>query len=223
MDIRELHPWNLTPAEAIALQKELKEKLKFRPFKSSPRYIAGVDISANLFSHHVYAAAVVWDREENKVIETAFAEGDALMPYIPGLLSFRESPFILQALKQIKTKVDIVLVDGHGYAHPRRLGIASHIGLFVDVPTIGCAKKKLVGEYTELGNEKGSLSNITDKNEIIGAVFRSRTGVKPIFISPGNNIDLTSSIAVIKQTLLKYRIPEPLREAHRHSNIFRKK
>lgn len=223
MQIQQVNEWDISYEEAVATQRELVKKLNFRPYTEEVEYAAGVDVSTSRYSRQIYAAAIVWTTKENKVVESRFAKAEANFPYIPGLLSFRETPLIAEAVEKLKTYPDVILVDGHGYSHPRRLGCASHLGLMVDVPTIGCAKKKLIGNYLEPAPGKFSTSYLIHNEEKIGIVLRSRTNVKPIFISPGNNINLTSSLRIIKSLVGKYRIPEPIRSAHILSNEYRKK
>jgi deoxyribonuclease V len=223
MLVRKIHDWDIDYKSAIALQKNLSKGLSLIQYAGKIRYVIGLDVSSNFHSDQLFAAAVVWDCNNKKVVETSFSEGKAKIPYIPGLLSFREAPLLIEALEKIVMRADLILVDGHGIAHPRRFGIASHIGSHVDIPVIGCAKKKLFGEYVEPGKNKFDYTYLKDNKTIIGIVFRSRDGVKPIFISPGNNIDLKGCLNLIKQTIGKYRIPEPLRNAHFVCNQLRKK
>lgn len=148
-----------------------------------------------------------------EILETVHAVNKLTFPYVPGLLSFREAPTCLDALANLSVEPDVIMVDGHGIAHPRRLGIASHIGLFVDIPTIGCAKKKLVGEYEIPGEQKGSFSTLTHKDEQIGVVLRTRDNVKPVFVSVGNNCSLEQAKEIVLSCAVKYRLPEPTRLA----------
>jgi deoxyribonuclease V len=223
MEVKEVNQWDLNYKEAVEIQRQLVNKLNFCSYDDTVRFAAAVDVSTSKMSKEIYAAAIVWDSEEKRVIESRFSRGKALFPYIPGLLSFRETPLIAETIKHLKTSPDVILVDGHGYSHPRRMGCACHLGLMVDVPTIGCAKKKLVGNYVEPKKEKFSVSDLIHNGEKVGLILRSRSNVKPIFISPGNNIDLPSSLRVVKSLIGKYRIPEPLRQAHTSSNIYRRK
>ena len=199
------------------LQRELSGKLDLG--RSLPdenvRSIAGLDLSPpNPETGKVRGAAVVVEWPSLEVIEVATAEGLAPFPYVPGLLSFREAPILLEALAGLRMTPDLILMDGQGSAHPRRFGIACHLGLAVDVPTVGCAKSLLVGTHNEPVHEKGAWEPLTHRNEVIGGVLRTRTGVRPVYVSPGNNIDLESSIRWILACAPKHRIPVPTRLAH---------
>jgi deoxyribonuclease V len=222
MKIRVLHDWNLTLKQAMEVQSELKRDLIFIPFKKNINIAVGVDVSSAAGSDRVFAAAVVWDVITGRVVEVSTESGTAIFPYIPGFLAFRELPVIVRALEKIGCAADVIIVDGHGICHPRGLGIASHLGLMTDVPTIGCAKKRLVGEYEPPGMEKFDHTPLVYRGETVGAVLRSRANVKPVFVSPGNMIDLPSSLDIVKTLVGRYRIPEPLRWAHIQCNNFRK-
>ncbi len=218
MRIRQLHDWDISPTEAVALQRELSGQL--RVDRSLPetavQTIAGVDLSPpDAESGRVRGAAVVVAWPSLEVLEVSTAEGIADFPYVPGLLSFREAPILLEALAGLRSTPDVILVDGQGTAHPRRFGIACHLGLAIDVPTIGCAKSRLVGDYEEPGEEKGAWTPLEHKNDVIGAVVRTRTAVNPIYVSPGNTIDLESSVRWALACSPRYRVPVPTRLAHR--------
>lgn len=217
------HRWDLSPKEAIALQKELAGKVRLEPFDAGDiRYVVGVDVSfpggrvsARKVPGPGIAAAVVYDMGRGEVIEKAVVKGEVRMAYIPGLLSFRECPLAIKALEKLRTRIDIVMVDGQGVAHPRRFGIASHLGVGLGMRTFGCAKSILVGEVRgELGLEAGSRAELVDKGEVVGAAYRTRDGVNPVYISAGHLCDLTSVIRLMKRLCGKYRIPEPVRQAH---------
>lgn len=158
-----------------------------------------------------------------EILEKKFFVSQVVFPYIPGLLSFREAPPLLGALAKIRREPDIILFDGQGTAHPRRMGIATHLGLFLEKPTIGCAKSLLVGKYLPPGGEKGSYSLLEDKGEVIGAVVRTRKEKKPVFVSPGDGIDLMTSIEIVLRCTGRYRLPEPLRQAHLFAKEIREK
>ncbi len=217
--------WNRTPKEAIALQKQLREQIDIVPLKRQPKLIAGADVSMNLYSNVLYAGFIVLSYPDLRVIDHSVVKTTTAFPYIPGLLSFREIPALLKAWNKLKTKPDLVVVDGVGIAHPRRIGIASHLGVLIDKPTIGCAKSVLTGTYKEPAKEAGSLSYLFDpKNkEIIGAALRTKKNVKPVFISTGHNIALDDSLTVIQAVTRGYRLPEPTRLAHLAVNDYRKK
>jgi deoxyribonuclease V len=180
----------------------------------SPRYIAGVDVSAGRFTQKPVAAVIVLDWPGLTIAEVQTASGELNFPYIPGFLSFREMPLVIKAFEKLTITPDLVMVDGQGVAHPRRLGIASHLGLFLDLPTIGCAKSHLIGDFDSPGETRGSVSYLTDKGDGIGAVVRTKDRVKPLFISTGNRINLDGAIKWTLDTCRGYRLPEPTRLAH---------
>lgn len=204
----------ITPSEAVAYQKELREKIQLKPLEKQIKTIAGSDISFNKFSEIVYAGIIVLSYPELEEIEKVTVVSTVRFPYIPGLLAFREIPALLEAWNRLKAKPDVLVCDGHGIAHPRRLGIASHFGILTSVPTIGCGKSKLTGTYQEPDSEPLSKSLLRDKEETIGVVLRTKKNCKPVFVSPGNGITLNESLEIITTCVGKYRIPEPTRKAH---------
>jgi deoxyribonuclease V len=208
------HSWNLTPAQAIALQKELREKINICPLKKDVSLIGGADISFNKASETVYAGIVVLSYPSLQVHAHSLVVSSTTFPYIPGLLSFRELPALLEALEQLDQKPDVLMVDGQGIAHPRRLGIATHFGLVADVPTLGCAKKVLIGKYKEPDINKGSNSSLMDGNEQIGILLRTKNNVKPVIISPGNLMDFEDAKNLAIHCTGRYRLPEPTRHTH---------
>jgi deoxyribonuclease V len=203
--------WPITIPEARAVQHLLKGKVRIIPLKKTPRFIAGVD--AAFADDQIICAACLYRYPQLTLIEDAHTEMRNLFPYVPGFLSFREGPVIINAIKKLSIKPDLILIDGQGIAHPIRLGLASHIGVLLNVPTIGCAKSRLLGEYQEPAPEKGSRSPLFCHDEVVGAVLRTRDSIRPLFISPGHRIDLKSSIEIVLNCIGKYRIPEPLRRA----------
>ncbi len=213
----------MTPKEAIAMQKRLREEITLVPLKQKPRTIGGCDVSMNRFAKDGYAGFVVLGADTLRMVDHSVVKREIPFPYIPGLLSFREIPMLLDAWEKLRTKPDVLVVDGVGIAHPRRLGIATHLGLVLDIPTIGCAKSVLVGEFKEPKDEFGDFSYMYDPKtkEVIGAALRSKAGVKPIFISPGNLITLEESIEIVKQCITTYRLPESTRLAHNTVNEYR--
>ncbi len=218
MRVRQLHEWDISPTAAVALQRELAGQLRLDRTlpESAVRTIAGVDLSPpDSESGRVRGAVVVVAWPSLEVVEVSTAEGIADFPYVPGLLSFREAPILLEALAGLRTTPDVILVDGQGTAHPRRFGIACHLGLAIDVPTIGCAKSRLVGTHQQPEEGKGVWTPLSHHNETIGAVVRTRTGVRPIYVSPGNNINLESSVRWALACSPRYRVPVPTRLAHR--------
>jgi deoxyribonuclease V len=212
--INKLHQWVIDTQEALEIQRQLSGKIIQYVENLSPHFIAGLDVSTNRNSEGI-AGAVVLTYPGLDIIETSVVKGKVKFPYLPGLLSFREMPLMVEALEKLLTIPDLVLIDGHGISHPRRLGLASHIGLFLDIPTIGCAKSLLYGSYSEPDMPIGSNSNIVNTGgEIIGAVLRTKTNVKPLFISIGNKIDLAQAIFWVSKCCRGYRLPEPTRLAH---------
>ncbi|MEA3485831.1 MAG: deoxyribonuclease V [Candidatus Aerophobetes bacterium] len=212
MEYLNLHSWEVNQREAIELQAKLKERVSLRKTFSKIEKVAGADVS--YCDHKAIAGVVVLSFPCLKIIERQFCILPVKFPYIPGLLTFREGPVLLGAFKKVRNEPDVVLFDGQGIAHPRRIGIATHLGLFLDRPTIGCAKSKLSGNYPILGEEKGSYSLLREGEEILGAAVRTKKGVNPIFVSPGNKIDLFTSVGIVLKCTGKYKLPEPAREAH---------
>ncbi len=214
--------WPRTPAEALACQVRLQSQVTLQPLPAPPRLIAGVDASYAKTDRTMSGAVVVMSLPELAIIESVGVCGPVPFPYIPGLLSCREGPILLNALKKIRHRPQVILVDGQGIAHPRGLGLATHLGLLVGIPTIGCAKSRLWGEFGELKLEVGSFCPLTWQAKKVGWVLRSRQGCRPLFISPGHLITLGESLDVIRQCLGKYRLPIPLREAHILSTSLRR-
>jgi len=217
------HTWNLSPKDAIALQKELRNKISLVPIKKKIKTIGGADVSLNMFGKDLYAGIVVLSYPDLKIIDQSYIKIEANFPYIPGLLSFREIPGLLKCWEQLKHKPDLVMIDGQGIAHPRRLGIAAHFGILINVPTIGVGKSKLYGEY-EVPIEVGTESKIIDPktDEIIGTALKSKKGSNPLIISPGHLITIRESVELVKKCIHGYRLPEPTRQAHIGVNGFRK-
>jgi len=209
-----LHSWDLTPGEAIEVQQRLRNLVRLQPLARPVSAIAGADISFNKFSETVYAGIVVLSLPDLRIIESEGVRSVAKFPYVPGLLSFRETPPLLEAWEKLKTKPDVLMLDGQGIAHPRRFGIACHVGLLLDLPTIGCAKSILVGRYGELGLEAGSRSPLVDRGEQVGVALRTKNKVSPVYVSPGHLIDLDSAVDLVLRSTGKYRQPEPTRQAH---------
>ena len=214
MDIVRRHGWRMTAVEAITLQKELAVEVSRTGGVPNPRLVAGVDISVNRWAKTGTAAVVVLNYPDLEIVGVKTVTDKIEFPYVPGLLSFREAPLILAACENLTVIPDLVMVDGQGIAHPRRLGLASHLGLCLDVPTIGVAKSRLCGQYEEPGNEAGSYTELMDNGEVIGAVLRTRAGVKPVYVSVGHRIDLPGTIHWVLECCRGYRLPEPTRLAH---------
>jgi deoxyribonuclease V len=220
----QLHEWGLAPREAVELQKSLRERVRLAPLRKKIRTVAGADISFNKFSPVVWAAVVVLSLPSLEVVEEAGVVSETKFPYVPGLLSFRETPSVLEAWAKLKTEPDAVMFDGQGIAHPRRVGIASHVGLLINRPTFGCAKSVLVGKYEEPDEERGSWTPMIDpKNgETVGAALRTKTRTHPIYVSPGHLIDLEGAIKLTLACDGGYRQPEPTRRAHLLVNAMRR-
>jgi deoxyribonuclease V len=217
-----INEWNLTPSEAVELQKQLRDRVKLEPLQKEVRTVAGADISFNKFSDIIYAGIVVLSLPSLKVVEEVGIISETSFPYVPGLLSFRESPAVLEAWSRLRVEPDAMMFDGQGIAHPRRFGIASHVGLFIEKSTFGCAKSVLVGKYETPPPEKGSWTPLIDKGETVGAALRTKNNVQPIFVSPGHLIDLQSAIDLTLACDGGYRQPEPTRRAHLLVNALRR-
>ncbi len=208
------HAWPSTLEEAIVIQETLQNQVITEDRLQEPiQYVAGVDMGFEADGTISRAAVAVLSFPDLQIIETSLAHRPTTFPYVPGFLSFREIPAVLDALEKIKTTPDIILCDGQGIAHPRRLGIASHLGLLIDMPTIGVAKSRLIGKHEELAEIKGSTQPLIYNGETIGAVLRSRTGVKPLYISSGHRISLPTAIDYVLRCTPKYRLPETTRIA----------
>src|SRR5918998_1223304 len=209
MRVEELHGFGLSPAEARGLQSELASRVVAGPplELGYVRHVAGADVSTE--GDRAYATVAVLDFPGLSVVEVRGFEAPLEFPYVPGLLAFREIPSVVGALREVETAVDAVILDAQGLAHPRRMGVASHIGLFIDVPKVGCANSELVGKFEEPGPEKGR-------------VVRTRDGVSPVYVSVGNGIDLSSAVALVLACCTRYRLPEPTRQAHNAANRLRR-
>ena len=214
MDLLDLHRWDLSPKEAVAVQRELAALVVCAGGPARIRRVAGVDCSVDRIEKRGTGAVVVLSYPELEVVEVAVAEATLTFPYVPGLLSFREVPLLREAFRKLRGPVDLLLVDGQGYAHPRRFGLACHLGLLLDLPAIGVAKSRLLGEHTEPARAAGSRSDLVDKGKVIGGVLRTRDGVKPLFVSSGHRIGLAEAEAWVLRCCRGYRLPEPTRLAH---------
>ncbi len=217
------HKWDVSIKEARRIQDDLREKIKNVPLKDPIRFIGGADVSFNNFEKEVYAGVIVLSYPDLSVVDYSCAKVEVDFPYVPGFLSFREIPPLVQAWNGLKKIPDVVMVDGHGIAHPRRLGIAAHFGLVTGVPTIGIAKNILYGSYEDPGKSAGDFTYISDPKtkENIGAVLRSKNNVRQVYISPGHMCDIPSALKVVLYTTRGYRLPEPTRLAHNMVNLFR--
>ncbi|UCC90429.1 MAG: deoxyribonuclease V [Dehalococcoidia bacterium] len=214
MKVEKLHGWQVSITQALDIQRRLAAQVTRSNEVGVPRFIAGVDISVDKGQGVATGAVVVLKYPELGVVETKVVNDKLNFPYIPGLLSFREAPLILATCQKLTVAPDLILVDGQGIAHPRRMGLASHIGLWLNSPTIGCAKSLLCGTHQVPGTEPGSYAEVVDHGEIIGAALRTKLGTKPIYVSIGHKIDLPTAIHWVMECCGGYRIPEPTRLAH---------
>lgn len=214
ISIHHQHPWDLSPRSAMQVQKDLRAHIKIEPLPDdSIATVAGID--ASFGNKNIYAAVTVLDYETLETIEQAKAQQPVNFPYVPGLLSFREAPALLSALARLKSLPDVLIVDGHGWAHPRRFGLACHLGVLLDLPTIGCAKALLVGKVGHLEAKAGSTAEIKADGEVLGLAVRTRKNVKPVYVSIGHKIDLLCAARIVLSCGRGYRLPEPTRQAHK--------
>ena len=214
MKIERLHSWQVSTTQALDIQLELAARVSKVSEVTTPRFIAGVDISTSKAQEMATGAVVILSYPELRLVETKIVNGKLNFPYIPGLLSFRESPLVLAACEKLTITPDLILVDGQGIAHPRRMGLASHLGLFLNTPTIGCAKSRLCGSHKVPGVEPGSYSELINNGEVIGAVLRTKLEVSPVYVSIGHKVDLQTAIHWVLECCRGYRLPEPARLAH---------
>lgn len=210
-----LHRWNLTPGQAIAVQRRLAGRIVLRSPGGHLRRIAGLDAAFADGGRTCVAAVVLWDADEQVVLEQHLARRPVRFPYVPGLLSFREAPALLAALRRLSQPPDALMCDGHGLAHPRRFGIACHLGLLCDLPSVGCAKSVLVGSPGVPAAEAGSVARLIDRGEVLADVLRTRPGGRPVYVSPGHRMDQSGSTVLVRRCVTRYRLPEPTRLADR--------
>ncbi len=223
MELRPLHGWALTPAEAVALQRELRERVVLRvPEGLRVERVAGADISMSRGEDWASGGMVVLDAQTRLPVAQASAVARLSFPYVPGLLSFRELPVLSEVWTRLEVRPDVLIFDGQGVAHPRRLGLASHGGLLFGVPSIGCAKSLLVGRHGPLGEERGAVADILHQGEVVGQAVRTRRGVLPVYVSPGHLMDLPTAVALVLKMTSRYREPETTRHAHRLVNEVRR-
>ncbi len=209
------HPWDLSPKEAVRLQRELAPKVVREDRLGEVRRVAGVDVGFRERGRITRVAIAVLEFPSLEPVDQVIGELPTRFPYIPGLLSFREVPAVLEVWDRLRQPPDLILCDGQGLAHPRRLGIACHLGLLLDLPTIGVAKSRLIGEHEEPPQERGAWVPLLDGDEVIGAVLRTRAGVKPLYVSIGHRISLPTAIDYVMRCTTRYRLPETTRMAHR--------
>ncbi len=210
---RALHSWSVTPAQAVSIQRELAKRVIRRGAVRKVRLVAGADLAFSPDLKECIAGVVVWDVRLREVVEQRVARRPTAFPYVPGLLSFREAPALLSALRLLRCKPDVFMFDGQGYAHPRRFGLACHVGLLIDRPSIGCAKSLLVGECQAPAERKGSTSPISHSGERVGMAVRTRDGVKPVYVSAGHRLSLEAAVRITLACCDRYRLPEPTRLA----------
>jgi len=221
VNVSDLHSLDLSPAEARRLQGEIASRVVEGPplDLSRVRHVAGADVSTQ--GDLGYATIVVLSFPDLSVVEVRGYESRLAFPYVPGLLAFREIPSVVGALRKVESEVDAVIFDAHGLAHPRGMGLASHLGLFIDVPSVGCAKSRLVGEHEEPGPEKGDTADLVYRKTLVGKVVRTRSRVSPVYVSVGNGIDLASSVDLVLGCCTRYRLPETTRQTHNAANRLR--
>ena len=214
--------WDLTPREAMRLQESLRARVELQDRFGEIRYVAGADMAFDPATEVAFAGVIVYRFPCLEEVERRMARRKLRFPYVPGLLSFRECPILLAAFARLETEPDLILVDGHGRAHPRRFGIACHIGILFDKPTIGCAKSRLVGEHQEPGERAGATAPLMLEGERLGVVVRTRDGVRPIYVTTGHRVSLDSAVGLVKQCLDGFRIPKPTREADHYVRDLRR-
>jgi deoxyribonuclease V len=217
-----LHPWSRSVPSAIRLQERLRGRVVLRGRAGRIRRVAGADVSYDRGDDRLYAAAVVLGLPSLEILDVGRAVVTARFPYVPGLLSFREGPGVIRAFRRLRIEPEAVIFDGQGIAHPRGFGLASHVGLWLDLPSVGCAKRRLVGEEGETGPCRGDQAPLMMQGRKIGVTLRTRPGVRPVYVSQGHRIDLPSAIRLVLRCTSRYRIPEPVRAAHAEVNRLRR-
>ena len=215
MRVCNLHAWDVTPAEAISIQKRLAASVSLEDVPAAASLVAGVDVAFDKAGRRAFAAAVVFRLDDLVEIERRSVTAPLAFPYVPGLLTFREGPAVIAALEAVESEPDVIIFDGQGRAHPRRMGLATHMGLLVERPTIGCAKSVLIGEFDEPGTEAGNASRMVHKGDFVGVALRTRTNVRPVYVSQGHMISLERAVRIVLACCDGLRIPKPTREAHR--------
>lgn len=218
-----LHTWDVTPKEAIRIQTALRKRIVRRDSFGTIRAIAGADVSFDNNRKEAYGGVIVYGFPDLEEIERRCARATIHFPYVPGLLTFREAPVLLKAFARLKKEPDTILFDGQGLAHFRRMGLATHMGILLNKPTVGCAKSRLIGTFEDPGEDVGSYSPLIDDGETIGAVLRTRTSVNPVFVSQGHRLSLTTCLDIVLKCVDGYRIPKPTREADQYVAWLKKK
>jgi deoxyribonuclease V len=207
------HRWKVTPRQAVAWQRRLAPRVEISEFPSPFALVAGVDLAFTNDGRACIAGAVVWDVARGAIVERRVARAPVTFPYVPGLLSFREAPAVLRALRKLTHTPDALMCDGHGWAHPRRFGLACHVGIITGLPTLGCAKSRLVGEHRAPGPRRGACVRLMDAGERVGSVLRTRDNVKPVYVSVGHRMSLKQTEQLVLRCTAGYRLPEPTRQA----------
>ena len=210
----EAHPWAVSVQEAFRIQEELREKLVLEDAPEAPKTVAGVDVSYSRARDLLFSAIVVLDAGSLEPVEIATASLQPVFPYVPGLLTFREGPVVLEAYERLRGEPDLLMFDGQGIAHPRGLGLASHIGVLLDRPSVGCAKSRLLGEYKEPKQKRGSMRTLSVGRKKVGVVLRTKDRTKPLFVSPGHRVSVDTAARRVLEAGKGYRLPEPTRLAH---------
>jgi len=221
--IKDLHPWVVTPQEAANIQITVRDNLVTLAPAHEIRIVAGADVSYSKTTKTCFASVVVVDLQGMHIIDYAYHVAACSFPYIPGLLTFREGPPLLAAISKLSTAPHAIIFDGQGQAHPRSMGVAAHLGLFIELPTVGCAKTRLVGTHEEVGPRTGDYVLLRKGDHVIGAVVRTRRNVQPVYVSPGHLMDFKTAIELVIKSCSGYRIPEPVRLAHLYANRLRQK
>jgi len=214
--------WNLTPREAMRLQESLRERVELNDRFGDIHYVAGADMAFDPATEVAFSGVIVYRFPGLEEVERRMARRKLRFPYVPGLLSFRECPVLLAAFARLETEPDLILIDGHGRAHPRRFGIACHVGILFDKPTIGCAKSRLVGEHDEPGERAGATAPLMLEGERLGVVLRTRDHVRPIYVTTGHRVSLDSAVGLVNQCVDGFRIPKPTREADHYVRDLRR-
>ncbi len=216
------HKWDIAPKEAVRLQLELKDRVLIKKCKNDIKTVLGLDVSYEKEKNLLFSGGILLNIDDGGILEECSAVGNAVFPYVPGLLSFREIPILLKALENLSGDPDVIICDGHGLSHPRRFGLACHLGVLLDKPVMGIAKKSLTGDFEMPGLKKGEYNPVIQSNELLGYVYRTKNEIKPVFVSPGHKISFEQIIQIMEKITGKYRIPEPTRLAHNLVNKIRK-
>ncbi len=222
MIYKKLHNWNVSPSEARNIQSKLKDNLVISPLNRDVQFVGGADVSFDKGSNLVFTAIVILKLPDLTIVERKGLSERVDFPYIPGLLAFREGPPMLYSWEKIKKKPDVMMFDAQGLAHPRRMGLATHIGLYLDIPSVGCAKSVLVGQYQEPGEKAGEFTPLEYKDDVVGTAVRTKDRISPVFVSIGHKVDLSDAVNLVLQCTRGYRIPEPTRQAHLAVNRLRR-